>query len=364
MKDKVIEKKMLKAILWIYIIFCLLIAGVKYGMGDSMSNKMSEFVNWFWHFYENWIKMFVIIMASFLTLSIVGKSQRTVMRKKNLIGFMTTALAVHIILPIVTQNKELYLFTMPLPWTSVPLQLANTSSSYHAEKILTIGMGGISAALVFYISFSILVFAGTLLFGRRLQCSTLCLFNGFAAEVFAPAIPLVEKEGKGKKEKKMKAGTLKFFTVLRWIFLAIALFFMIWWLLFLAGVGLESGNALVEKLETVKYLCFELMMAMFFWVAYRGRAYCYYCPLGTILALLGRAAGQEIGTNQAKCVQCGKCNKACPMSIEIKEKAKKGEAVRNLRCVGCGHCVDACPSKTLYYSTGFLKRRSKRRSRK
>ena len=354
MKEKVIEKKMLKTILWTYIIFCLLIAGIKYGMGDSMSKEMKEFIDWFWHFYENWIKMFFIIMASFLTLRIIGKSQRTTMRKRNLIGFMTTALVIHIILPIITNNKELYLFAMPLPWTSIPLQLANSASVYHAEKLVTLGLGGISAALIFYICFSILVFVGTILFGRRLQCSTLCLFNGFASEVFAPAIPLVGNE------KRMKDSTLKFFTVLRWLFLGIALFFTIWWLLFLAGVSVGDGNVQVKKLETIIYLCFELMMAMFFWVAYRGRAYCYYCPLGTILALLGRVAGQEIVTNQKKCIQCGKCNEACPMSIDIKSNAQKGEAVKNLRCVGCGHCVDVCPSQTLDYTTRFLKKCTKK----
>ena len=102
------------------------------------------------------------------------------------------------------------------------------------------------------------------------------------------------------------------------------------------------------------------MMAMFFWVAYKGRAYCYYCPLGTILALLGRVAGQEIVTNQTKCIQCGKCNEVCPMSIDIKSNAKKGEAVKNLRCVGCGHCVDVCPSQTLDYTTRFLKKCTKK----
>ncbi|MBE6067196.1 MAG: hypothetical protein E7211_05755 [Clostridium lundense] len=51
---------------------------------------------------------------------------------------------------------------------------------------------------------------------------------------------------------------------------------------------------------------------MFFWVAFIGRGYCYYCPLGTVLGIIGKAAGQKITTDNAKCAQCSKCNSACP----------------------------------------------------
>lgn len=98
-------------------------------------------------------------------------------------------------------------------------------------------------------------------------------------------------------------------------------------------------------------------MAMSFWVAFIGRGYCYYCPLGTVLGFVGKFAGQKILTDNTTCVQCNKCNLACSMSIDISKKAKRGEAVTDLGCVGCGHCVDACPTRTLSYSTRYLKRR-------
>jgi len=96
---------------------------------------------------------------------------------------------------------------------------------------------------------------------------------------------------------------------------------------------------------------------MFFWIAFIGRGYCYYCPLGTVLGFLGKLSGQRIKTDNTKCVHCNQCNLACPMSIDIISKAKSGEEVSDISCVGCGHCVDACPSRTLYYSTRFLNRK-------
>lgn len=343
-----IELKILKTILWIYIALCIVIAGMNYGYASKAPSGIASFIAWFWQFYENWVKTFFIIICSFLTLRIVGSSQRIAMRKRNLIGFTVSALVVHIMAPMLLNNSELYFFTMPLPWTTTPLQLFSSQSSFYMSRFPVWGVTGITAVLVFYVCFSVIVLMGTLLFGRRWQCSTLCLFNGFASEVFAPAFPLV---GKAKQVTPRKQ---KIFSVLRWSFLGIALFFTLWWVFFLLGIPLFGSSRVIGKIETYKYLGTELLMAMFFWVAFMGRGYCYYCPLGTVLGLLGKISGQKITTNNTTCIQCSRCNLACPMSIDIKEKARYGDAVSNPCCVGCGHCVDTCPTKTLSYSTRFL----------
>lgn len=143
----------------------------------------------------------------------------------------------------------------------------------------------------------------------------------------------------------------------RWVFLSIALFFSLYWALHLLSVPLPGNIQIVGRIESYKYLTGELLTAMFFWVAFIGRGYCYYCPLGTVLGFLGKVAGQKIKTDNAKCINCNLCNSVCKMSIDISSKAKSGEDVSDIRCVGCGHCVDACPSRTLYYSTRFIGRR-------
>lgn len=348
--DSSIELRMLKAVLWIYIILCFVIAGLNYGYASRASAATAAFITWFWHFYENWIKTFFIIVCSFLTIRITGTSQATAMRKRNLIGFIAAAMVVHILTPLFLGNSELYFFTMPLPWTTTPLQLLYPQSAFYVSRFPVWGAAGITSALVFYVCFSAIVIIGTLLLGRRWQCSTLCLFNGFASEVFAPAIPLIGKA------KEMKPDTLRFFSLLKWAFLAVALFFTSYWVLYLSGIPLAGNIQVIRKAEEYTYLSGELLAAMFFWVAFIGRGYCYYCPLGTVLGLLGKAAGQKIVTDNSECIQCGQCNKACGMAIDLKSRAQKGEAVQDLRCVGCGHCVDACPTRTLSYTTWFLDR--------
>lgn len=347
--NKTAELKILEAILWIYIILCIIIAGLNYGYAGKATPSIAVFITWFWHFYENWIKTLFIIIGSFLTLRIIGTSKSTFMRKRNLIGFTASALVIHIAAPLLLNNKELYFFAMPLPWTTTPLQLLYPNSSFYLSRITIWGAAGISAALIFYLCISIIVLIGTLLFGRRWQCSTLCLFNGFIAEVFDPAIPLVVKN-----KQTLKPKTLKILSLLKWVFLAFAVFFTIWWSLLLLKLPIIGSHQIISKVELYKYLSAELLMAMFFWVIFIGRGYCYYCPLGTVLAWVGKLAGQQISTNKSECIKCNRCNTICPMSIDIKSKAEKGMAATSLRCVGCGHCVDICPTKTLLYTTKFL----------
>ena len=342
------ELKILKTILWVYIILCIVIAGLNYGYAGRADSRSAAWITWFWHFYENWIKTVFIIVCAILTARILKLKGKKTLRSKNLIGLIIAALVIHIILPAALNNNEIYFFAMPLPWTTVPLQLLDTGSSFYMDHAPLWGIAGVLAVLILYACISAVVFGGTLIFGRRWQCSMLCMFNGFASEVFAPAFPLI-----GKKKKPRKRA-LRIFAAMRWIFLGLAVFFTLWWVLFLSGAEVFGNPNEIGTLEIIKYLSAEILLAMFFWIAFIGRGYCYYCPLGTVLSFLGRAAGQRIETNRTKCIECGRCNAVCPMTIDIQSKAKSGQPVCDLRCVGCGHCVDSCPAGTLAYSTRFL----------
>lgn len=350
MDKKTTYTRILRTILWIYIILCVIIAGVNYGYAPRASEEIKHIISWVWLIYENWIKTIFIIIGAILTLKIIRSSRRTWMRKQNLIGFIVAALFVHVITPLLVSNFELYFFTMPLPWTTTGLQLLDSSSPFYHTISNTWGLGGISSSLVIFVGVGIVIYGGTLLLGRRFQCSTLCLFNGFAAEVFDPAIPLIGKR------KGLKPGLLRALRILRWVYLAISVFFVLLWTLSLTGILLADPVYLLAKAETYKYLAGELLLMMFFWIAFIGRGYCYICPLGTTLSFLSRAAGQQITTGETRCVKCSKCNASCPMSIDIMTKAAAKEPVRDSRCVGCGHCVDICPTENLRYTTRFLEK--------
>jgi len=97
-------------------------------------------------------------------------------------------------------------------------------------------------------------------------------------------------------------------------------------------------------------------------VVFGKRVFChYFCwmapfmVLGTKLRRLCHLPGIHIRTGQKdSCVSCGKCNKACPMGIDVKSEAKGG-SVDSSECIQCGACVDSCPKKVLSY--GIVERR-------
>jgi ferredoxin-type protein NapH len=344
------ELRLLKCLLFVYILLGLLIAGVNFGWAPEASEKAQAVILAVWQFYENQFKTVLIIICSVLTLRLVKTKETPRMRRYNLIGFISAALVIHIAGPLVSGNPELYFVGMPLPWSTAGLRLAVRGSSFFQDHLVLWGEVGITSALIFFAAVHVVVLAGTLLVGRRWQCSTICLFNGFASEVFAPAFPLFGKR------RTLGKGLLGFFAVMRWLLLGTSLVLTVVWLVILIFDLRPAAMPLLETLETYKYLVVELLLAMFFWTVLIGRGYCYYCPLGTVLGWVGRAVGQKIITTRSKCIGCGKCDTACPLSIRIRDKALEGKDVVDSRCVGCGHCIDVCPVQTLVYSTRFLKR--------
>ena len=51
------------------------------------------------------------------------------------------------------------------------------------------------------------------------------------------------------------------------------------------------------------------------------------------------------------CVQCGICAYNCPMGIDIRAYAWRGEPVRDSRCITCGECISRCPRGVLYFGS-------------
>lgn len=72
------------------------------------------------------------------------------------------------------------------------------------------------------------------------------------------------------------------------------------------------------------------------------RPWCRYaCPLGAMLGLTNKISIFRIKRNASTCINCSKCDRACPMKVEISNKGK----VRGLECNSCLKCTseNACP---------------------
>ncbi len=65
----------------------------------------------------------------------------------------------------------------------------------------------------------------------------------------------------------------------------------------------------------------------------------YLCPYGALLGLLGRLAPFKVTRDEATCIDCRKCTKACPARLPVHAMVR----VASVECTSCQDCVAACP---------------------
>ena len=84
------------------------------------------------------------------------------------------------------------------------------------------------------------------------------------------------------------------------------------------------------------------------------RPFCkYVCPFGAVLGIFNLFRIFSIKRNPDTCVDCGACDRDCPMNIPV----ATSETVRNHQCITCMQCTSerACPvDDTLELMTGRM----------
>ena len=107
-----------------------------------------------------------------------------------------------------------------------------------------------------------------------------------------------------------------------------------------------AGGKVVET-AALAIMAGFLVIALFF-----ERPFCnYVCSEGIKFGVASLTRLFTIKRNAATCVNCQRCNQACPMNIQV----SAGKSVRNAQCINCFRCIAACPANgTLSYgNVGF-----------
>lgn len=72
------------------------------------------------------------------------------------------------------------------------------------------------------------------------------------------------------------------------------------------------------------------------------RPWCkYFCPYGAVLGLFNKIRIFKIQRNLETCINCKKCDNACPMNISVSTK----KTITDTRCISCLKCTseNVCP---------------------
>lgn len=104
--------------------------------------------------------------------------------------------------------------------------------------------------------------------------------------------------------------------------------------------SLLLGN--IASIAAITAMAFFVLVSLFF-----ERPFCnYLCFEGAKYGLISSLKLFTIKRDASKCVGCKKCDKACPMNIEV----SKCNQLRSPQCINCFQCVSDCPVKdTLSY---------------
>ena len=72
------------------------------------------------------------------------------------------------------------------------------------------------------------------------------------------------------------------------------------------------------------------------------RFFCkYLCPVGALYGIVGKISPFKVVRNEDVCIDCGLCNKSCPMNIDVQHSLK----VTTAECMNCQTCVNSCPKE-------------------
>jgi polyferredoxin len=67
----------------------------------------------------------------------------------------------------------------------------------------------------------------------------------------------------------------------------------------------------------------------------------YLCPYGALMGIVSALSPVKIRRDADACIDCGKCNKACPSHLPVDKLIQ----VRSVECTACMECVSACPAE-------------------
>ena len=120
---------------------------------------------------------------------------------------------------------------------------------------------------------------------------------------------------------------------------------------------LDCGLTLLQT-EPPWFIVYYVIIALFLGLAlvFGRRAGCQTICWMAPFMILGRKARNlfrwpalRLKADEEACIDCGRCDRACPMSLNVNEMVH-ADTMENSGCILCGSCVDTCPKDVIHYT--------------
>lgn len=179
----------------------------------------------------------------------------------------------------------------------------------------------------------------TLLFGR-VFCSHLCPLGALQEWIRA----LGRKVGI-KKDIELPVSIDRYARYLKYVILAVIVYFS-----YKTGDlifrGYDPFNALMHLGEEFdeKVAGYSILGALLFSSIFSKNWWCrYFCPFGAAMGMIKKLSPFRIRRDEASCISCGVCDKACPAGLVVSD----AKEVNSADCISCLNCVKDCPNSSL-----------------
>jgi len=71
------------------------------------------------------------------------------------------------------------------------------------------------------------------------------------------------------------------------------------------------------------------------------------CPAALVMKPTSSLSLVKIKPKHTDCIECGSCNKNCPMDIDVMNYIKNKKPVSSTECIHCRNCSVACPENAV-----------------
>jgi polyferredoxin len=182
---------------------------------------------------------------------------------------------------------------------------------------------------------------------RKVFCSWVCPVGGISRALeWAGKKTLWRRQ---KKETVVNRWADRVLISLKYLLLAFFAWAILWSM---------DGTAIHQFLHTPYNYAADAKMLLFFTDISRTAAFTlavlavlsvfikhfwcrYLCPYGALLGLVSWMSPQRVVRDEATCIDCKACTRACPVEINVHRKA----SVWTPECTGCLTCIATCPVK-------------------